>query len=257
MKTALSKYQTRHIEYVKNKLGRAIRDYKMIENGDKVLVAVSGGKDSLVLLETLAEYRKYKRLTYGIEALHIDMEDVPYSIDRNFLQEFGKQLDVKINFLNLSAGIEERGDKGACFVCSWNRRKALFTFAQEHGFKKLAFGHHMDDAVETLLMNMAYHGNIASLPGKLAMFKDLVYIIRPLILLTNKDTQEFANIRNYPKLKVPCPHEDATKRTVARNLIKEMETIHPKARHNLFKSLKNLDIPRTGSDLRTLLYIDG
>ncbi|RLD46517.1 MAG: tRNA 2-thiocytidine(32) synthetase TtcA, partial [Bacteroidetes bacterium] len=126
-------------------------------------------------------------------------------------------------------------------VCSWHRRKALFEFAKENGFRKLAFGHHMDDAVETLLINMAYHGNISSMPGKLSMFDGALDSIRPLILLTNKDTAEFARIRNYPELTAKCPYENQTFRKTARGLITELEQLHPKAKWNLFNSMGNID----------------
>jgi tRNA(Ile)-lysidine synthase TilS/MesJ len=99
----------------------------------------------------------------------------------------------------------------------------------------------MDDAVETLMINMAYHGHISSLPGKLKMFDGAMYLIRPLILLTDKDTREFANIRNFTKLKQTCPFEDITKRTTARKLIEQLEAIHPKAKFNLFNSMGNID----------------
>ncbi len=190
-KNKLSKYQKRHVEYVHNKVAKAIIDNGLIDKGDKVLVAVSGGKDSLVLLEALAILRQYDFLDFTLEAIHIDVEDVPYSADIESLRSMCKQLDVKMKVSVIESNMEERGKKAPCFVCSWHRRKALFTYANEHGFKKLALGHHMDDAVETLLINMAYHGNISSLPAKLSMFKGAINLIRPLILVTNKDTQEF------------------------------------------------------------------
>lgn len=241
MKNELTKYQKRHIQYVKNKVAKALTDYKMISKGDRVLVAVSGGKDSLVLLETLSTFKKYSNLEYEIEALHIDVTDVPYQVDSDFLQEYSKELDVKIHIEQVEAKIENRGKKRHCFVCSWHRRKTLFTFAEEHGFQKLALGHHLDDAVETLLINMAYHGNISSIPGKLSMFDGKLNLIRPLILLTNKDTSEFARIRNYPSLKEACPHEDKTKRSLASDFIKQLEAFHPKARTNFFNSMGNID----------------
>lgn len=241
MSPALTKYQIRHLQFVKNKVAKAIAQYQMIDNGDKILVAVSGGKDSLVLLETLANYRKYAQQSYHLEALHVDMDDVPYSIDRDFMQRMGDRLEVKINFIHITAGLEERGKKAACFVCSWHRRKALFSFASENGFRKLAFGHHLDDAVETLLINMSYHGNISSIPGKLSMFNGAIQTIRPLILMTNKETHEFARIMQYPKLKQACPYENQTKRNTARNLIESLKEIHPKAKFNLIKSLHHID----------------
>ena len=241
MKPTLSKYQNRHIEYVKNKVAKALMDYHLVSKGDKILAAVSGGKDSLVMLEALAAVLKFDFMDFKMEALHIDVKDVPYAVNKNFLKDFCKKLDVKINFVSLEAGIEERGKKSPCFVCSWSRRKALFNFTKDNGFQKLALGHHLDDAVETLLINMAYHGNIASMPAKLSMFDDSFQLIRPLILLTNKDTSEFANIRKYPPLIQACPFEDTTKRTTARELIQQLENIHPKARLNLFKSMGNID----------------
>lgn len=238
MRSKLSKYQKRHIEHVKNKVAKAITDYKMIDDGDKVLVAVSGGKDSLVMLETLLAFKNYGIADYELEGIHIDVEDVPYQVDIDSLSEL---LNFPIKVLKTNAGIEDRGKKGPCFVCSWHRRKTLFTYAEENGFQKVALGHHLDDAVETLIINMAYHGNISSIPGKLKMFDGAFHVIRPLILVTNKDCREFANTRNYPSLKEPCPYEDKTKRQTAKELISELEAIHPKAKLNLFKSMRNID----------------
>ena len=236
-----SKYQIKHIEFVKNKLAKAVTDYDMIKSGDRVLVAVSGGKDSLVLLDALAGFKKFGLVDFELEALHINVSDVPYQVDNEYLTELCNRLGVKMNFAETTAGIEERGKKAPCFVCSWHRRKTLFTYAKDNNFNKLALGHHLDDAVETLLINMAYHANISSLPGVLSMFDGQLSLIRPLILLTDKDTREFANIRKYPKLKAECPFENVTKRTTARNLIKSLEEIHPKAKYNLFNSLNNID----------------
>ena len=241
MTDKLTKYQIRHIEHVKNMTAKAVHEYNMIDDGDKVLVGVSGGKDSLVLLEALAGFMKYKRINFSIEAIHIDVEDVGYLVDRDFLKNHAASLGVKMNFKTIEAGIENRGKKAPCFVCSWHRRKTLFEFAKSNGFKKLALGHHLDDAVETLLINMAYHGHVSSLPGKLKMFDGQMYLIRPLILLTDKDTREYARIKKFPVLKKPCPYEDVTKRTTARKLVEQLENIHPKAKFNIFNSLKNID----------------
>ena len=240
-KKTLSKYQTKHIEYVKNKLAKAVMNYEMIADGDKVLVAVSGGKDSLVLLEALAAFQKFKLVSFELEAIHINVKDVAYVVDRDFLFSFAKSLGITMNIVDIEADLENRDKKSPCFVCSWHRRKKLFTFANENGFNRLALGHHMDDAVETLLINMTYHANISSMPGKLKMFKGELDLIRPLILLTNKDTKEFSNIRQYPKLKAECPFEDKTRRTTARRLITELEAINKNAKRNLFNSLSNID----------------
>lgn len=215
-------------------------DNALIVRGEKILVAVSGGKDSLVLLEALSTLRKYDFLDFNLEAVHIDVQQVPYKTSREQLEFLCKKLNVPIHFVNINVDLDNT-DKSPCFVCSWHRRKALFSFAEKHNFDKLALGHHMDDAVETLIINMAYHGNISSLPAKLNMFDGQVVIIRPLILLSNKDMQEYANIRNYPKQTESCPYEDKTKRTTARDLVKQMEVLHPKAMRNIFRSMNNID----------------
>lgn len=245
----LSQFQKRHIQFVNNKVAKAIMDNELISAGEKILVAVSGGKDSLVMLEALATVRRYHFLDFDIEAVHIDVEEVPYKVSRVKLTELCDSLDVKISFISIKAGLEEVENKSPCFVCSWHRRKALFTYAEKVGNGKLALGHHMDDAVETLLLNMAYHGNISSLPAKLSMFNDAITIIRPLILLTNKDTQEYANIRKYPKQTESCPYEDMTKRKTARDMVEKMKELHPKATKNIFRSMSNIDedyLPNSG-----------
>jgi tRNA(Ile)-lysidine synthase TilS/MesJ len=243
MKTAadLSYWQKRHIEHVKNHLAKAVMDFDMISEGDRVLAAISGGKDSLVMLDALAAFRKFKKVSFHLEAIHIAVEDVPYQVDRIFLRRFTEELQVPLHFVTIKAGLEERGKKAPCFVCSWHRRKTLFGFARENNFQKLALGHHRDDAVETLLINMAYHGHISSLPGKLSMFDGRMELIRPLLLLTDKDTREYAAIKQFPKLINECPFADLTKRTTARKLMEALNEIHPKAAANIFNAMQQID----------------
>ncbi len=240
-KSKLSFYQNRQIQYVNNKVVKAIVDFKLIEKGEKVLVGVSGGKDSLVLLEVLSTARKYDFLDFEVEAIHIDIEEVPYKISMDEMQGIANGLKVNFHFEKVKSGLTEESKNSPCFVCSWHRRKAIFDFAKKNGFKKVALGHHMDDAVETLLINMAYHGNISSIPEKLKMFGGELELIRPLILLKNKDMAEYAHIKKFPKQEKSCPFENKTKRNTSRQIIEEMLRIHPKAVENIFKSMNNID----------------
>ncbi len=237
----LTYWQKRHIEHVKNHLAKAVMDFDMISDGDRVLAAVSGGKDSLVMLDALAAFRKFKKISFHLEAIHIAVEDVPYQVDRTSLNVLADKLDVPLHFVTIRAGIEKRGKKAPCFVCSWHRRKTLFGFAKENNFQKLALGHHRDDAVETLLINMAYHGHISSLPGKLSMFSGRMELIRPLLLLTDKDTREYASIKQFQKLVKECPYAGLTKRTTARKLMEALNEIHPKAAANIFNAMQQID----------------
>ncbi len=243
MKTAgkLSYWQKRHIEHVKNHLAKAVMDFGMISDGDNVLAAVSGGKDSLVMLDALSAFRQFKKVSFHLESIHITVEDVPYKANHNLLHQLTENMEIPLHFVTIKAGIENRGKKAPCFVCSWHRRKALFEFADEHDFQRLALGHHRDDAVETLLLNMAYHGHISSLPGKLSMFDGKLDIIRPLLLLTDKDTQEYADIRQFPRLLNECPFADHTKRNTARKLLEALSEIHPKAAGNIFNAMQQID----------------
>ncbi len=205
------------------------------------MVGVSGGKDSLVLLEVLSNLRKFDFLDFEIEAIHIDVNEVPYKVSVEKLTEICSSLKVKINFVDIQAGIEEETDRSPCFVCSWHRRKTIFRFANDNGFKTVALGHHMDDAVETLLINMAYHGNISSIPQKLSLFDGQLYLVRPLMLLTNKDTAEYANIRKFPKQTESCPYENKTRRNTARELVEQLKRINSKALQNIYSSMSNID----------------
>ncbi|WP_430933548.1 tRNA lysidine(34) synthetase [Saccharicrinis sp. 156] len=237
----MNKSDKNFLRKVINLSGKAINQYKMVEGNDKILVAVSGGKDSLALLDILAERRKFLPIDYELHAIHIVTDDVPYEIDREFLSRFCEVRHVTLHVRTTHAGIEEKPDKKPCFTCSWNRRKELFDFAQKNGFKKVAFGHHLDDAIETLMMNMLMHGNISSIPGKLSMFDGNIEVIRPLILLTNNEMKEYARIKQFVSLKKECPYEDHTLRNTTRQMINQFEKLNPQAKINLFKSMGNID----------------
>lgn len=222
------------------KVGKAVFDYGMIEEGDKILVGVSGGKDSLALLEVLALRARDKKHHYQVIAAHIAVENVAYEVDEVYIREFCERLGVELVHRTIEAGVKEGSGKPACFVCSWNRRKALFEIAKEKGCGKLALGHHRDDAVESLLMSMMFNGTIASMPPKLAMFGGTFILIRPLIYLTNEATSCYAVYRGFRKQKKQCPYEQATNRDAVGRIIREMEALSPHVRSNLFAAMSRI-----------------
>ncbi len=237
----MQKAEKNYLRKVIKRSGDAINQHQMIKDGDKLLVAVSGGKDSLSLLDILSERRKFLPISYELHAIHIITEDVPYEIDKVFLNEFCDQLDVHLHIITTYAGIQDKPNKKPCFTCSWNRRKELFEFAQKHNFYKIAFGHHLDDAIETLMMNMVMHANISSIPPTLSMFNGEITIIRPLIYNTNTEMAEYARIKEFASLKRECPYEDHTYRNHARQWISQFEELNTQARINLFKSMSHID----------------
>ncbi|MDR0982001.1 MAG: tRNA 2-thiocytidine biosynthesis TtcA family protein [Culturomica sp.] len=223
------------------KVGKAIFDYGMIENGDNVLVGVSGGKDSLSLLEVLAMRGKDAKYNYTLKAAHIAVENVLYEVDREYIEGLCRRLGVELIHRTISAEVRKDSDKPACFVCSWNRRKALFEIARETGCNKLALGHHRDDAVESLLMSMMFNARIASMPAKLSMFSGDLTLIRPLIYLTNEETLRYSDYRNFKRQKTTCPYEHATNRRAVQEVIEFMEKLSPQVRSNLFGSMRRVD----------------
>ena len=241
MPKRFNKQEQAFIQKVRQTAGKAINQYKMIGGDDTVMVAVSGGKDSLSLLEILSSRRKGMPVTYQLHAAHIITDDIPYQIDTDWLRQFCTDLDVTLHLVHTRADTERDGKKKPCFVCSKNRRKELFQLTHSLGIKKLAFGHHLDDAVETLVMNMTQHANISSIPPQLEMFDGKLELIRPLIFLMDAEMKRYADLMGFQSLKQSCPYEDHTIRKKARDIVEQMTGINPKARINLFNSMKRID----------------
>jgi tRNA 2-thiocytidine biosynthesis protein TtcA len=221
-------------------VGKAIQKYHLIEEGDRILVGLSGGKDSMVLLETLAGRLQYHPLKFELAAIHISLKSQPYSIDLEYLESFAEQLHVPFIHKVIDVDLFESESSNPCFICSWNRRKALFETAQELGYNKLALGHHMDDAIETLLMNMAFQSSISSMPPILRMFDGRLIIIRPLTLLSEEEVREFAVIKNFRREIKTCTYEKDSKRKDIKKLIGQLSGLIPNVRSNIYASMTNI-----------------
>jgi tRNA 2-thiocytidine biosynthesis protein TtcA len=219
-------------------LGKACWDYKMLQEGDRILLAVSGGKDSLALLRLLKERQAFVPIAYEIIACHVDMgfewmdteglgthfenEDVPYHI----VKPPDKRWNAKKEF--------------GCFWCSWNRRKALFDLMKELRCTKLALGHHMDDIVETLLMNLLFNGEIGTMKPYQEMFNGEFAIIRPLAYVQEKQLKRYSAGLELPVMKSECPHGNTSKRKLMKGLVSDMERHSPNVKKNVFRSLQRI-----------------
>ncbi len=149
--------------YISNRIGKAIADYDLIEDGDRILVAVSGGKDSLTMLKLLAERRKWAPVRYELIAMHVETEfRCAGCVHTKLLKDFFKGNKVRYYFKKIKLG-GRKGGKSSCFWCSWNRRKALFLAADKFKCNKVALGHHKDDIIETLLLNIFFQGEFAAM----------------------------------------------------------------------------------------------
>lgn len=228
------------IRSINEKFNKAIRDYGLIEEGDHVLIGLSGGKDSLALVELLGERMKVFAPRFKTTALHVTVENIPYKSDLEFLKSYSEKFNIP--FVHRLTRYDESTDmrKSHCFLCSWNRRKMLFETAKELGCTKIALGHHLDDVVETLLLNMLFQGATGTMPPKLKMTKFDMTIIRPMSLIPESEIVELEKIRNYPKQIKNCPYEKESSRGKIKELIKQVETWSPAVRQSIWAAMENI-----------------
>lgn len=228
-------------QQLQRRFRKALREYRLIEDGDKILVGLSGGKDSLCLLELLARQSKVFLPKFTVEALHVRMENIEYETNTTYLQQFCDSLGVPFHLITTRFETEKKGQKTkpACFLCSWQRRKQLFNLAQELGCNKIALGHHQDDIIHTALMNLTFQGQFSSMPPILRMEKMPLSIIRPLCLCEESDIKEYATQQGYKKQVKLCPYEHDTNRTSVSGLFEEMRQLNSEARYSIWNALES------------------
>lgn len=234
--------ESKYLFQIQKTVGRAINRYGLISAGDRIAVGVSGGKDSIVLLESLAVRRKWIPIHYDLHAVHINVRTITRDLDLPFYESFCKELDITFHYRSIEVDLARDPAKTVCFVCAWHRRKALFNLVKELGCRRLALGHHMDDALETLFLNMTFNGSISSLPPRLSMFGGEFDIIRPLILLQEKEVERYARMRHFPVEKSQCPYGDKTRRADMKRLIGDLSKMNRKAKNNLFNAMANIHV---------------
>ena len=157
---------------------KALTDFSMLSDGDRILIGLSGGKDSLCLLEMLAQRQRIYKPRIEVEAVHVRMANVSYESDTSYLESFAKEHGVKLHIVQTAFDDTTPSDKPVCFLCSWHRRKALFRFAQDNGFNKIALGHHQDDIIHTTMLNTFYEGSFSTMPAVKKLDKMPLTIIR-------------------------------------------------------------------------------
>lgn len=224
--------------YISKRVGKAITDYDMLSDGDKIAVAVSGGKDSLTLLRVLNDRKSFVPIKYELLAVHIDL-GYPYSRSKTLAKYFEKSgVNYHIEKMGL---LKDKKDKGiSCFWCSWNRRKALFEVANRFGCNKVALGHHKDDIIETILMNLFFHGEISAMSPKQELFNGKIIIIRPLAYVEEDMIERFAKKANFLPQKRTCPNSITSNRTKITGIIKDLKKVCPGVKTNIFRSVKRI-----------------
>ncbi len=225
---------------ISKRIGKAIFNYKMIEEGDKILVAVSGGKDSVTLLNDLVKRQRSFPIKYTLVAVHIQT-DFCTCCDKNKLAEYFESLGVE--YIIKDVGVIKRlkpGFKMNCYWCSNQRRLELMKIAGEIGASKVALGHHLDDIAETLLMNICFKGEIAGMLPKFKYDKFGGIIIRPLAYVKEELIIKLANEKGTKQLVCTCPYGKNSSRKSVRSQISELAKIDPSIRENILKSMHNV-----------------
>ena len=224
------------IRRIERRFNKGVVQYGLIEEGDKILIGLSGGKDSLALVELLGRRARIYKPRFSVVAVHVVMKNIPYQSDTEYLKAYG------VLFVQYETAFDPATDtrKSPCFLCSWNRRKALFTVAKEHGCNKIALGHHMDDILETLLMNITYQGAFSTMPPRLVMKNFDMTIIRPMCLVHEADLVELAALRHYQKQVKNCPYESQSSRSDMKGILRQLEAMNPEARYSLWGSMTNV-----------------
>lgn len=225
-------------QHLQSQLNRAMRNYHLIDDGDYILIALSGGKDSLCLLDLLAMRQRIFMPRFKIEAVHVRMENIAYETDTCYLEDFCRQRNVHLHVVNTSFDASTDKRKSPCFLCSWNRRKQMFNLAQELGCNKIALGHHMDDLIHTALMNECFQGRFDTMPIFLQMKKMPLAIIRPLCLCHEADIKAYAEQQDYRKQQKICPYEKESFRTDIQRIFQQMESLNPEARYSIWNALE-------------------
>jgi tRNA(Ile)-lysidine synthase TilS/MesJ len=222
---------------------KALDDYHMIEDGDKVAIGISGGKDSLTLLYALSHIRRFYPKKFDIEAITVNMGFK--ELDFTAVAGLCKQLEVNYSVVETQIAdivFSHRKESNPCSLCAKMRKGAFNTKARELGCNKEAYAHHYDDVIETMMMSLIYEGRFHCFAPVTYLDRSEITLIRPLIYVEEADIKGFRNAYNLPVVKNPCPVDGYTKREYAKQLIKTLSSESPGLRERLFHAIQSSEI---------------
>jgi tRNA 2-thiocytidine biosynthesis protein TtcA len=224
-------------------MGKALHRYQMISDGDRIIVGVSGGADSLTLMWMLSERLKRVPLNYELFAVYIDP---------GYEGSFGESLEWYGNKLGFSLRVEytdygllahsSENRENPCFLCSRLRRKRLFEIADELGCNKLALGHNKDDIIETLFMNICYAGEISTMVPSQTFFQEKFTVIRPLAFADEQLIRKFAKDQKFPEFINTCPSASNSKRREIKFFLQQLYRANKKVKGNIFRAMSNVNM---------------
>jgi tRNA 2-thiocytidine biosynthesis protein TtcA len=224
-------------ERLLKKVNKAVREYDLIGDGDRIVVAVSGGGDSLSLLQLLQKRQRSVPEKVDLIAVHIYDDAGPDERLHTDLEAWFQASGVEYTFEPLQVPADEPRPL-SCFRCAWHRRKALFLTADRLNCSKVAFGHHADDVAETALLNLFYSGRLESIEPRVEFFGGKITVIRPLVYVPKKELIRFAQASGFPPPPPPCPNSLTSRRARMQDILQELESDHRGARSNLLRALR-------------------
>jgi tRNA 2-thiocytidine biosynthesis protein TtcA len=238
--------------------GRAIGDYGLIEDGDKVMVCLSGGKDSFALLDILLSLHHAAPVDFQIVAVNLDQNQPGFP--KHVLPEYLTELGVEFHVLeeDTYSIVAQKTPEGKtyCPVCSRLRRGILYRFAASIGANKIALGHHLDDVVETLFLNMFFGGRLKAMPPKLKSDDNRNVVIRPLYYVRERDLEQFARLQGYPIIPCNlCGSQDNLQRQVIKEMLRGWDVSHPGRVEKIARSLRHVSPSQLGD--RELFDFEG
>jgi tRNA 2-thiocytidine biosynthesis protein TtcA len=228
---------------LRRQTGQAIADYNMIEDGDKVMVCLSGGKDSYTLLEILTQLKAVAPIHFDIVAVNLDQKQpgFPEHILPQYLEQLG--VDYKIVEQDTYSIVQEKLEPGktTCSLCSRLRRGILYKTAKELGATKIALGHHRDDMLATMMLNLFFAGKIKSMPAKLVSDNGEHVVIRPLAYCKEKEIEQFAKLQNFPIIPCNlCGSQPNLQRQLTKEMLNDWEINYPGRLETMFTAMQNV-----------------
>lgn len=231
------------LQQIMSKTRKAVDDYKMIEDGDVIAVGMSGGKDSIALLYSLAGMRRFYPKKYSLIAITCDLGFK--NVDFSGIQKICDELEVEYFIVKSDISqivFEDRKESNPCSLCAKMRKGAMNDFIKEHNCTKIAYAHHQDDVVETYMMSLIYEGRQNTFAPVTFLDRSGVTVIRPFIYMKEADVIGFIHANEINVLKSPCPVDGYTKRQYVKDLLKEINADAPGVRERIFTAVSNSDI---------------
>lgn len=228
---------------LRRNVGQAIMDYRMIEEGDRIMVCLSGGKDSYGMLDVLRSLQISAPVKFELFAVNLDQKQpgFPEHVLPKYLEHMGQAFEVVERDTYSVVKDKTPEGKTTCALCSRLRRGILYDYARNNGFNKLALGHHMDDIVETLFLNMFHGGSMKAMPPKLLNDDGDVTVIRPLAYCREKELERLSELKDFPIIPCNlCGSQDGLQRQVIKSMLQDWDKSHPGRVETIFKAVKNI-----------------